>query len=168
MTQMATLYRPPDLETAYQEWGANCGPSALAAIVGSPLFAVRSYFPDFAKRRYVNPTHMQAAIGRTGRRGILTPRLDAGRGRAAPRHGVAFLQFSSKKIDAMPIGVQYRYTHWVAVEGERRCRMVYDCNHDGWMPWGDWWAEYMPLFYEENDADSVWCRTAYEVQLPRK
>lgn len=38
---MNTLYTPPDTEAANKEWGANCGPCALAAVLGVPVADVR-------------------------------------------------------------------------------------------------------------------------------
>lgn len=38
---MTMLYTPPDVDEASEAWGANCGPCALAAVLGRPVAAIR-------------------------------------------------------------------------------------------------------------------------------
>ncbi len=38
---MIALFTPPDVDAAYDAWGATCGPCALAAALGVPVEAVR-------------------------------------------------------------------------------------------------------------------------------
>jgi hypothetical protein len=51
-----------DLARANDEWGANCGPGALAAIMDLTLDEVRPHLPGFEAKRYTNPTMMFAAL----------------------------------------------------------------------------------------------------------
>ena len=159
-----TLYTPPDVDAVFQEWGANCGPTALAAVLGCPVSEVRHLFPDFAKRKYANPSQIRQAVESAGRSCQVTPQHRNGRDRLVPRNGLMFLQWSSDDIDRKPIIVQYRSTHWVGV----RDQLLYDCNAaDGqgaWLDKQDWKLELWPLFQEATGATRFWIRTAYEVR----
>lgn len=49
---------------AYEEWGCNCGPSALAFILQQPLDYIRDKIPDFEKKKFTSPTMMRQAIAK--------------------------------------------------------------------------------------------------------
>lgn len=51
-----------DAQRAYDEWGANCGPNALAFALQIPLEEVRDVIPQFDERRYTSPTMMRQAV----------------------------------------------------------------------------------------------------------
>ena len=161
------LIAPAGLQEAIAEWNANCGPAALAATLGVSMAAVRDFFPRFPAKPWCNPTHMVEAIRLAGRKYALTPYCHRiGRGRACPAHGVAFLQFSSPEIDAMPVLAQYKKTHWVATFNEHgydRPSVIYDINAGGWVSANDWHAHLWPRFQEATGATTFWCRSAYEI-----
>jgi hypothetical protein len=54
----AVSFTEADAHRAYDEWGANCGPGALAAIAGLTLDKVRALMGDFETKGYTNPTLM--------------------------------------------------------------------------------------------------------------
>lgn len=54
-----------ELEAAADEWGCNCGPSALAFALQKPLEEVRYAIPDFEQKGYTSPTMIRIA-GRSG------------------------------------------------------------------------------------------------------
>jgi hypothetical protein len=41
---------------AFDAWGFNCGPSAIAAVVGLTIDEVRPHMGDFESKHYTNPT----------------------------------------------------------------------------------------------------------------
>ena len=43
---------------AYDAWGANCAPGAIAAILGLTLDQIRPHLGDFERKRYTNPKLM--------------------------------------------------------------------------------------------------------------
>ncbi len=135
----STLYAPQDVDYAHEAWGANCGPCALAALVGVPVDAVREYFPGFPDRPHTNPTIMREAIARAGvrEREVLL------RGpRDFPLHGLAFIQWEGPWTQpGVPARAAYRYTHWIAVHGDD----VYDANFDGWCSRANWEATVVPV-----------------------
>src|SRR5713226_7697451 len=51
---------------ANEEWGLNCGPAAIAAILGLSLEALRPHLGDFEKKHYTNPTLMYAILRELG------------------------------------------------------------------------------------------------------
>lgn len=125
-------YVPTDLDAAYEAWGCNCGPAALAALLGVECEAVRALFPGFEKRRYVNPTHMlQALLQLPGRAdGTINSRNPQ-----RPEFGLLFVQWGGPWLKpGVPIGAAYRHTHWIAVDGEA----VFDVNADTWVSRQDW------------------------------
>lgn len=51
-----------EMERASDEWGCNCGPSALAFAAQIKLDTVRCAIPGFEEKRYTSPMMMRAAI----------------------------------------------------------------------------------------------------------
>lgn len=129
------MYTPPDIAEAYDEWKANCGPAALAALVGRPLAQVREAFPDFPAKPWANPTHMRAALTRLD----WSHRYCDG----WPERGLAFIQWEGPWLDpGVPVGAAYRHTHWVAAaEGK-----VFDVNAGNWTTPDEWVTRIVPLF----------------------
>lgn len=169
---MTDLYAPPDVSEAYEAWGANCGPCALAAILRKLVMSVRDLFDGFEARRYVNPTHMLAAIKAAGKRATTTPCHDwregekHRRGRQLPAYGLAFLQFSGGWWDTKPETVQYRFTHWVGCADPRPgIVMIYDLNAGEWVPREQWLVDLFPNLLAYNKCTGAWVRTAYEIEV---
>lgn len=102
-----------DLDRANEEWGANCGPGALAVILGLTLDEVRPLMGDFEQKHYTNPTLMLDSLLRSGR----TFQYRSGHlGRSAwPHSGLARIQWEGPWTKpGVPARVAYRHTHWVA------------------------------------------------------
>src|SRR3546814_15629111 len=53
---------------AYDAWGCNCGPAAIAAVIGLTLDELRPELGDFEVKRYTNPTLMWEVLDRLGDR----------------------------------------------------------------------------------------------------
>lgn len=99
---------PADIEEANEIWKANCGPASVAAILNRPVNDVRELFNGFEKRGYTNVTHIKQALDRAGvKHRSIGPKL--------PGHGLAFIQWGGH--EKKPVIVQYRFTHWIAVDG---------------------------------------------------
>lgn len=150
------LFIPSDIETAYEEWGANCGPCALAAIVGKKLSEVHPHLAEFAKRKYMNPTHIKNALESMG---IAFRSLGA----HFPQNGLAFVQWSG--FEKRPVFVQYQHTHWIAVKDGQ----YFEINTP---PGDNWvspalWERVMPAFIAEHikgATGSYFVRTGIEIQ----
>lgn len=132
-------FTPPDAIEAHEAWGANCGPCALAAMLGVPVADVRQHFPGITERGgWCNPTQMRAALTSAGRRFTVVHQP----GRCDPRVPAAMVlvQFTGPwtAADANPRWA-YRHTHWIAVRsGHGGRQWVYDVNADGWTTLADW------------------------------
>lgn len=165
-TPYAALYTPPDVEDAYDAWGANCGPCALAAVLGVPVSRVRRLFPDFERKPWVNPSTMWTAL-------TLARRKAVKRGWDWPAYGLACVQWDGWWCAKdKPVKLAYRYTHWIAVAHTEYGRMVYDVNAavegedvmGGWVPFAWWRDEVAPeIIASIPGAINWWLRWTCEV-----
>lgn len=133
-----------DAERAFQEWGCNCGPGALAAIMNMTLDEVRPHIPGFASKRYTSPTMMYAALHNIGR-----PWIDVQRDELWPSHGLVRIQFEGPWMKpGVPIPARYRYTHWIGAQILVGQVGVFDINcinnGNGWVSLEDWTSDIAP------------------------
>ncbi len=134
-------------ETAFQRWGANCGPGALAAIMQMTLDDVRPHMHGFEDRRYTNPSMMAVALRSIGRpwRKI---------GSAWPVHGLARIQWEGPwTLPGVPFKARYRQTHWVAAAVVPGTGLgIFDinalANGTGWTSLANWTAYVVPFILE--------------------
>ena len=157
-----------DAERAFDDWGCNCGPAALAATLGWTLDEVRTHLGDFAAKGYVNPTLMQAALRSTGAQFSWRPLSFAAQGRGIdpwPDHGLARVQWEGPWTKpGVPMPARYRHTHWVAAcRSERHGVGIFDINTmlgngPGWCSLADWSAVIVPAILAAGvpRADGRW------------
>jgi hypothetical protein len=153
-----------ETRAAADEWGCNCGPTALAFALQTTLDVVRPAIPDFATRRYTSPTMMKSALEK------LHPKWHAVRN---PSRGGSV----QASIDAMFAGpmsltrIQWtgpwtapganskwaaRQTHWIATWAERGVFILFDCN-GGIQGLNKWETEIAPLIVATIPrADGGW------------
>lgn len=138
-----------EAQQAADTWGANCGPGAVAAVLGKTLSDVRSVFEahGFDLRRYTNPTMMYHVLYDLGVRNRDLQHVTTN---AWPRLGLVRIQWHGPWMDdGVPIRARYRHTHWVACkqhpEGSSN-RMIFDINGAcvGWMPYNEWSEQLVP------------------------
>jgi hypothetical protein len=136
-----------EADIAYETWGANCGPGAIAAIMNLSLDKVRPLMGDFERKHYTNPTLMWEVLNRIGRpwRKI---------GRAWPEFGLARIQWEGPWTapGAHPKAA-YRHTHWVASwKHAERGHGIFDINMtgngSGWAKIEDWERDLVPLIVQ--------------------
>ena len=139
-----------DAERASEQWGCNCGPAALAAILNVTLEEVRPLMLGFESRGYTNPTLMFEALGRSGRswnRATCCPLR-------WPQFGLARIQWEGPWTQrGVPIKARYRKTHWVGAStaGDRGTG-VFDinCMHvGGWIALSAWEEHIVPWILRE-------------------
>jgi len=125
-----------DADRAHEEWGANCGPGALAAIMGMTLDEVRPHMGDFERKHYTNPTLMNDALRSIGRpwRKI---------GAIWPQYGLVRVQWEGPWTEpGVPMRARYRYTHWIGATLVNGQVGVFDINcidnGSGWVSLGNW------------------------------
>lgn len=107
-------------QQAFNEWGANCGPHALAFALGLPLIRVKQYLPDFEPKRYMNPTMMGEALCLAGVNFTRSLFTKASLGVALEKmfhHRITIvrIQWEGPWLNAgVPKVAAYCHTHWVA------------------------------------------------------
>lgn len=148
-----TRFTEADANRAAEEWSANCGPGALAAIMGLTLDEVRPHFDkvDFPAKKYTNPSMMLDALDSVGAKwrakgiGKTFPSVDW------PTYGLARIQWEGPWTEPGVNGKwKYRYTHWVGARVLTNIREDYDrtgifdinamANGTGWCRLWDWQA----------------------------
>jgi hypothetical protein len=147
-----------DAHRAYDEWGANCGPGALAAIAGLTLDQVRPLMGDFETKHYTNPTLMYECMNRAGLK------WKAAKDKTAwPRWGLVRVQWEGPWTkEGVPMRVRYRHTHWVGARTGACGIEVFDINAmtcDGWIPLAVWRDNLVPWIIEHcvpPKADGKW------------
>lgn len=153
MTLQFTL---ADAQRASDEWGCNCGPSALAAIAGLTLDEVRPLMGDFEKKRYTNPTLMFDCLKRAAQKHWKIEGI--------PTFGLLRIQWEGPWTEpGVPIRVRYRHTHWIGIQQHERMGVqypgkispgagIFDINamsSGGWIAFRDWAATLVPWILEE-------------------
>ena len=149
---MSGQMRPPrfclrDAERAHDEWGANCGPGALAAIMDMTLDQVRPHMGDFEGKRYTNPALMFEALRSIGRAWRKTAP-------AWPDYGLARIQWEGPwTLPGVPFRARYRFSHWVGAQSVAGSIGIFDINAisngTGWVSLADWRDIVVPWLLEE-------------------
>jgi hypothetical protein len=145
-----------DSQTAYEEWGANCGPNALAFALQLPLSTVRHAIPDFEAKRYTSPTMMKAALSALSK--SFTPGPISIEGLFyRPRISLVRIQWLGPwTVPGMNPKWAYRQTHWIATWADGDAAMVFDVN-GGVRTFDSWKSEIVPaLTAAIPRADGGW------------
>lgn len=161
MTALRPRFSVTDQERAHAEWGANCGPGAIAAIAGLTLDELRPHMGDFERKGYTNPTLMFEVLNRLGmswrrQRPPLT----------WPEWGLARIQWHGPwTAPGVPPRVAYRHSHWVAARSRAGSVGIFDINAlnngTGWCSLRDWGETLVPWLLSEVEpkADGLWSLT---------
>lgn len=169
MTIRHPLFSVEDAERAYDEWGCNCGPAAVAAICGLRLDEVRPHMGDFEAKHYTNPTLMWQALDSIGVTWAhVRPAVEW------PLHGLARVQWEGPWTrPGVPARAAYRHTHWVGAASDSvRGVGIFDVNAlgngSGWCSIEDWSSKLVPWILEEcvPRADGGWHLTHVVEVMP--
>jgi hypothetical protein len=120
-----------DSERAFDSWGANCGPQALAAALNLSLGEVkRAVIESF--KGWMNPTQMANALGHFGVKFDVEKTLRT----RELRNGIGYIQWDGRWVTNKFKQERYHYTHWIAA----RDGWVFDLNaiEFGWLCEADW------------------------------
>lgn len=148
-----------DVRRASEEWGCNCGPAALAAILGKTLDEVRPHLGEFENRRYTNPTMMKQALASLGATWF------GARQRCFANYGLCRVQWSGPWLNrGVPIQARYRKTHWIASRCLGRSHEIFDVNAvsvGGWITSGTWKQYLVPWLLKQcvPNSDGRWYLT---------
>jgi hypothetical protein len=174
---MELLPTQSDAERAWKEWGASCGPTALAACFQVDLNKVRPAMAavGYEKRpltgRWTSPTMMLQALESLGARVVLDKRKDGAfpeLGDDWPGRGLVRVQWTGPWTadGANPRWAHYA-THWVASLRHADRLLVFDVNC-GWGTFTHWVAQVVPLLTRNvRRADGGWYAShLWTVQVP--
>lgn len=145
-----------DAARAFTEWGANCGPGAIAAVLGMTLDELRPRLRDFESKRYTNPSLMYAIL--RDLRVTFTVRL----GHVWPDYGLVRVQWEGPwTAPGVPIAARYRHTHWVGARHVGPALQVFDINAmcvGGWLGINEWSSALVPWLLRECEpkASGKW------------
>jgi hypothetical protein len=154
-------FTPDEAAAAFDAWGCNCGPTALAAVLGLTLDEVCSCMGDFEQKGYTNPTLMLDSLRcayvphgpRIRQYEVVSPRrptIDW------PRFGLARIQWEGPWTEpGVPMRARYRHTHWVgACTASPDNIGIFDVNalsescSQGWTPLAAWESILVPHIIE--------------------
>lgn len=163
------LFSAAEAEAAFEDWGCNCGPSALAAICGLTLDGARALLPEFDERRYTNPSMMDRALRASGRRARRIDPADC-----SPAWGLLRVQWEGPWTQpGVPPRARYRYTHWVgasrrASDGDRG---IFDCNQmhngTGWTAIDNWRGVTVPWIISHVPRASGGWHVTHAIEVER-
>jgi hypothetical protein len=163
-----TRFSLEDADRAHDDWGANCGPGALAAIMDMTLDEVKPIMlaVGFEGRRYTNPAMMNAALRIVGRpwRKI---------GANWPDYGLVRVQWEGPWTQpGVPMAARYRYTHWIGHMQGRSSRGVFDINcmnnGTGWCALADWERVIAPLLSANYRRATGGWHVTHGIEVERK
>ncbi len=145
-----------DAQRAADAWGANCGPGALAAVLGKTLDDVRPHLVGFDLKGYTNPTMMFVALHELGVKWKDVP--------GWPTNGLVRVQWGGPWMrPGVPIRARYRHTHWIATRLVGDDLFAFDINGAcvGWMPFEEWSGQLAPWLIREavKRGDGTWTVT---------
>lgn len=153
-------YTAADAERANDVWGCNCGPGAIAGVLGLTLDALRPNLCGFEAKRYTNPTLMWEILRKLGVRF-----RSSGKGSTWPDFGLARIQWEGPwTAPGVPARAAYRHTHWVGayrLPGHLAGIEIFDINaigDGGWIPLQNWRERLVPWLLEqcEPKASGGW------------
>lgn len=152
-----------DMEIAAKEWGANCGPAALAFALQIPIGEVKDKIPGFAGKGYTSPTMMKSALENCGR-GFITWKPEVVNMFGLESIRLVRVQWSGPwtKPGSNPKWA-YRQTHWLCSFAREfigeTLQIVFDCN-GGIMPFAEWKEKIVPVLTScYSRADGGWFPT---------
>lgn len=135
-------------ERAQAEWGANCGPGALAAMFHLTLDEVRPHMGDFERKGYTNPTMMISALESLGARFHARALATNVNFLDWPSYGLARIQWEGPWSNAANPRWGYRYSHWVGAARINGEIGVFDINcinnGSGWVSLHVWQTVVVP------------------------
>lgn len=140
-----------DAMRAHEEWGANCGPAALAFFLRRPIDAVRRSIPEFERRGYVSITMMRDALEREC---FVFDEIAPAMREQMFRREPALVRIQFEGPWAMPGMKPARWasshTHWIATALlPGGVRLVVDVNGGPW-PFSEWEDVVVPALTERH------------------
>ncbi len=161
MTNKPAPFTRDEAQRAADEWGMNCGPGAIAAVLGLTLDEVRPHMQDFERKHYSNPKLVFAALRSLGVKWWYTDMV-------WPELGLVRIQWEGPwTMPAVPRRARYRHTHWIGARrvGEHVWNTeIFDINcisAGGWVSLREWTEQVVPWLLRqcEPKAFGGWHQT---------
>lgn len=161
-------YDADEAQAATNLWGFNCGPGALAAVLGVRPNEIRPVLREFEQKRYTNPRLMYAILRSLGL--YWKPIKPWG----WPRWGLVRIQWAGPwTAEGRPPKARYRHTHWIATSNkqgklasraDRGSCCIFDINAirvGGWIAYREWDEQLVPWLLRrvEPEANGKWWPT---------
>ena len=144
-------------QQAVDEWGFNCGPAALCAVLDKTPAEIRPHLLDFESKGYTSPTLMTRILDALGAQWVQTFRGDDPFGVPCFWPGLSLMrvQWGGRWTQpGVPMRVRYRYTHWVGVSvAPDETKFIFDTNAiccGGWLPVSEWADKLVPWLIKEG------------------
>lgn len=164
------MFTAAEAQAAWEAWGLNCGPGALAAVLDIPLGTAREALVGFDQKRYTNPTMMRAALVTLGVKFDWQVRKHA---YLPPIYGLARVQWEGPWTAAgVPPRVAYRHTHWIGGRVHAGEQQVFDINcmsAGGWVSFGTWQRAVVPWLLKQCEPKATgdwWITHLVEIVPP--
>lgn len=157
VAMMEYAFTEAEFKLATDEWGANCGPGALAFATKVTLEECRKALAreGFDKKRYTNPTMMRNALFNLR---VSFDAMQASKGVMFARFGISLVRVQWGGPWMAPGAhhlARYGHTHWIAtaVDPDSPC-MVFDVN-GGLRHFKSWQDDIVPLLIPKR-GDGTW------------
>lgn len=161
-------FGPDEIRAAYELWGCNCGPAALAACLGLELDAIRSAIGRFDQLGYINREMMFEAVVKLGFRCREDLVADQDGVDRYPSHGLCLVQFGGPWIDGEKPNPKWasRHTHWIACKIVGVQTWIFDINCLGWSTYQRWAEGTMPFLSKADRYrdGTYFLRNSWEVR----
>lgn len=164
MKPLPTRFTLADAEAAEQEWGCNCGPAALAAILGLTLDEVRPAIPKFEERGYTSPRMMKTALDQVDAGGFRYRWNRMGGQKVMPDYGLVRVQWEGPWTRPGAHWTErLRHTHWIGCCLGSTGYGIFDVNcmnnGSGWASRENWESVIVPFLIRETapaEASGSW------------
>lgn len=152
---MTYPFTEQDSQAAHDDWGANCGPNALAFALGRNIKDCKDLIPGFTGKQFTNPTMMLSAILSSGANVRTISVRPPQEGRFADIEPMFHQHAAVVRIQwegpwTKPGANQrwaYRQTHWIATWLHSNTAFVFDVN-GGVRNLQSWEQDIVPLLVE--------------------
>jgi hypothetical protein len=164
-------------QTAGREWGFNCGPAALCALLKMTPDEVRPHLMGFEGKGYTNPSLMADILRGLSvgfRRVFESAREPCPSDIQWPHSGLVRIQWAGPWTEPnRPMVARYRHTHWIATrfpKSDWLNREVFDINAmscGGWLSWVEWADQLTPWVIEQCQPKATgkwWPTHCWEIE----
>jgi hypothetical protein len=146
------VFTKEESDLASDNWGFNCGPGALCAMMGLTPNEIRPNLFEFERKKYTNPKLMKKIIRNCGWDFYQTYRGDHKQSSFYAKYGLARIQWDGPwTAPDVSMRKRQRYTHWIG----RKQYQVFDINAmniGGWLPFEEWENELVPWLVDQVDS----------------